>query len=130
MGRRINIVSFFLFFFFTYHFSLCSFFKRKTCCPPTSAVVHLQSALFGQALLWHRCCKKEIKLQNNSLSLFCPSFKKEFSLEETLTGFPKASDKYPRPCFRVTSPTSACENSSLWTKQIFGLTGRGFSPAG
>lgn len=40
-----------------------------------------------------------IKLQNTSLSLslFSPGFKKEFSLEGTPTGFPKASNKYPRP---------------------------------
>lgn len=79
-----------------------SFFECKTCRPPTSAVVHLQSALFGQALLWHRCCKKEIKPEEQSyrtpsLSLFCPGFKREFSLEETLTGFPKTSDKYSCP---------------------------------
>lgn len=63
MGRRINIVSFFLFFFFYISLFIVFIFLN------VKHVVHLQSALFGQALLWHRCCKKEIKLQNNSLSL-------------------------------------------------------------
>lgn len=53
-------------FYFTCHLSLCHFFECKTCRPPTSAVVHLQSALFGQALLWHRCGKKEIKPEEQS----------------------------------------------------------------
>lgn len=52
-------------FYFTYHMSLCSVFECKTCRPPASAVVHVQSALFGQALLWLRCCKKEKKNPRN-----------------------------------------------------------------
>lgn len=72
-------------------------------------VVHLQSARFGRALLWHRCCKKkkrnrEVKLYRQNFSLnflvfhcICPGFKTEFSLEGNLTGFPKVSNKYPRP---------------------------------
>lgn len=30
-------------------------------------------------------------------SLFCPGFKKKFSLDGTLEGFPKVSNKYPHP---------------------------------
>lgn len=131
------LILFFLVNYYYYYFYSTYFLSFCCCCcffgslcdvklerrPQTSlflVFVHWQSACFGRALLWHRCCKnkkEERKPRNKATDatsvwffffffflvfVFFSVLRKSFSLEGILLAFPKVSNKYPRPPKKTT----------------------------
>lgn len=120
------LLSFLFFLQYILVFLFCSFCDLCKTWASSSDACDVVRCAFSVCLLWSRPPlafllqkerkkektkdrNREVKLQTQSEFLvfhcFCPGFKKEFSLEGNLMGFPKVSNKYPHPKTQFVSPT-------------------------
>lgn len=137
---KYNLCFFCPFFFFSFViflqyillvFLFCSFCDLCKTWASSSDVCVVVRCAFSVCLLWSRpplallLQKEEKKPRSKAtdsvwifgISLFCPGFKKEFSLEGNLMEFPKVSNKYPHPKTKFVSWTHPSECSAYLLKK-------------